>query len=210
MTNKLREKSCFTCGNIFTERLEDSDNQWQIKQYCSQSCNGKSPKRKVSIFERLKRYQIKKEGCWAWSGCTDNRGYGTLSNRKGKNFSPEKAHRVSYEFYKGNIPDGMSICHSCDNPECTNPDHLWVGTHKENMQDCGRKGRVNQISKNNLTFNHEKALTQEQVEEIKNIKYRARNGRGEGKTKKEVAKQYGVCIDLITMIIKGTYYGKCK
>lgn len=50
----------------------------------------------------------------------------------------------------GAIPDGLVICHRCDNPECTNPDHLFAGTQKDNMMDCSAKGRVNPRSLHNL------------------------------------------------------------
>lgn len=210
MTNRKREKICLTCGNIFIEKLRDSNSQWDKREYCSQICNTKSKKRITAIFKRLERFQIIKDGCWEWSGNTDGKGYGTLSNRNGRGFSPEKAHRVSYEKHYGKIPNGMNVCHSCDNPECTNPEHLWIGTQKENMKDCGAKGRISEISKNNLTFNHERALTKQQVDEIKNIKFVAQNGRGQGRKKIDVAKEYGVCVDLIKMVAKGIYYGKRK
>jgi hypothetical protein len=210
MTTKNRSKNCFTCGNVFFEKKSDSNSQWGKRKYCSPLCNSKSPSKVTSIFERLKRFQVIKDGCWGWIGNTDGKGYGTLSNRKGNGFSPEKAHRVSYEKFYGEIPKGMNVCHACDNPVCTNPQHLWIGTQKENMQDCGAKGRVSKISIKNLTFNHKRALTEKQVNEIKNIKFVAQNGRGQGRTKIDVAKEYGVCVDLIKMVIKGTYYGKRK
>ena len=113
-------------------------------------CNNSSDSRVTCIFERLERFQVKKNECWSWSGAKDSKGYGTLSNRDRGVSSPEKAHRVSYEKHNGEIPKGMIVRHKCDNPECTNPEHLEVGTQKDNMQDCSKRGRLNKKSFNNL------------------------------------------------------------
>lgn len=71
-------------------------------------------------------------GCWLWSDIDDNR-YGQ--------FRGMAAHRVSYELFREEIPDGMFVCHHCDVPRCVNPDHLFLGTQKDNMQDKVSKGR---------------------------------------------------------------------
>jgi hypothetical protein len=71
-------------------------------------------------------------------GSRQPRGYGTLSV-EGKN---KLAHRQAYELVNGSIPEGMNVCHSCDNRPCVNPAHLWIGTQKDNMHDCSVKGRM--------------------------------------------------------------------
>ena len=76
------------------------------------------------------------DGCWVWTGYNDGR-YGLISI-KGKE---EKAHRASYRQYVGEIPDGYSVMHACDNTLCMNPEHLSVGTHADNMKDMVDKGR---------------------------------------------------------------------
>ena len=85
------------------------------------------------------------DGCHIWiAGKTMHR-YGEFPV-KGLNY---KAHRVAYQIYNGAIPDGLLVCHTCDNRTCVNPAHLFLGTNKDNCQDTGRKGRVkNQWSVN--------------------------------------------------------------
>lgn len=76
--------------------------------------------------------------CWLWTASRDTHGYGTF-RRDG---CVQKAHRVSWELTHGLIPDGLHVCHRCDVPACVNPDHLFLGTMKDNMQDRNAKGRA--------------------------------------------------------------------
>jgi hypothetical protein len=75
--------------------------------------------------------------CWEWQNATNNIGYGFI--RDGKKM--RTAHRVSHELHLGDIPKGSVVCHSCDNPKCVNPDHLWTGTMRDNHNDMVSKGR---------------------------------------------------------------------
>lgn len=77
---------------------------------------------------------VPESGCWLATTWWDEDGYGRTT---GCTF----LHRLSYEIHKGEIPDGMSVCHKCDTPACCNPDHLFIGTNKDNMADSVRKGR---------------------------------------------------------------------
>ena len=76
-----------------------------------------------------------------------------------------KAHRFSWEVYYGEIPKGKLVCHKCDVRSCVNPDHLFIGTHKDNMEDCARKGR-NYLQRNPYKTNLRK-LNEDQIHEIK-------------------------------------------
>lgn len=150
MTSKERAKNCINCGTEFIEGYRESNAQWDDRLYCGMKCNNTSKERITDIFVRLERFQKKKRGCWVWLGSKDGAGYGTISNRLGSGNSPEKAHRVSYEKSFGKIPDGLYVCHKCDNPGCTNPKHLFLGSQKDNMKDCSKKGRLNNKSLSNL------------------------------------------------------------
>ncbi len=86
-------------------------------------------------------------GCWLWTGNKRKHvkrngrlmlGYGVIKYMNKSCL----AHRVSYQAFNGDIPKEMLVCHKCDRPDCVNPEHLFVGTQKDNMQDCSRKGRA--------------------------------------------------------------------
>jgi len=79
-----------------------------------------------------------KGACWIWKGPKHSLGYGKFSLLKGTFL----AHRISWLLFRGSIPKGMFLCHRCDNPSCVNPEHLFLGTPKENTTDMVNKGRL--------------------------------------------------------------------
>jgi hypothetical protein len=89
---------------------------------------------KNSLDIILKRYIINNSGCWEYTGFRDSFGYGVCNQGT--------IHRLSYEYYIEPIPKGLYVLHKCDNPACFNPDHLFLGTQRDNMVDCAIKGRI--------------------------------------------------------------------
>ena len=87
----------------------------------------------------------KTDTCWLWTGATMRGGYGELSAGGSPQYGrghPLHAHRVSWELAYGPIPDGLWVLHICDTPACVRPDHLFLGTHADNMADMSHKGRT--------------------------------------------------------------------
>lgn len=128
--------------------------------------------------------------CWEWTGSTSHAGHGQISCEyiAGKRSRLVFTHRVSWEMHNGAIPDGLSVCHKCDNPPCVNPAHLFLGTHAENMADAKAKGRMERGVKRRVA-----KITEAQAREIKLSKAPI----------KDLAAQYGLCIASISFIRNG-------
>lgn len=108
---------------------------------------GYDPRRKgivVPAKERFFEYVMYAiDGCWLWLGSQNNLGRAIFTS---KEFGVNKvANRVSWMIHKGEIPKGLHVCHSCDNPLCVNPDHLWLGTDQDNNSDKVKKNRQSRL-----------------------------------------------------------------
>ena len=136
-------------------------------------------------------------GCWNWTASKDTHGYGHLRH-KGR---IKLAHRLSYELHFGPIPEGMQICHKCDNRICLNPDHLFLGTWRDNMLDKLAKGRQSRTRQ----FGSANAAAKLSEADIIAI----RDARGKI-LQKELAASYGVDRAHISLIQSGRRWGHIK
>lgn len=96
------------------------------------------PLKEKQITRFWSKVEQPKDGCWTWRGCKSSQGYGYVRI----NGKTNKAHRIAYEIAYGRPPDNLLVCHHCDNPSCVRPDHLWLGTNKDNTLDRHNKGRT--------------------------------------------------------------------
>lgn len=134
--------------------------------------------------------------CWEWTA-SKSRGYGQLSSKKGQ--SPHKAHRVSWILHYGDVPEGMCVCHKCDNSSCVNPGHLFLGTQKENMKDMARKGRGHKTGHDGES-NAQSKLTLEQVGEIREA-YSVG-----GVSQAALGAQYSVSASTVGLIVRNEHW----
>ncbi len=151
------------------------------------SSNELPPLRTYSISQRLEAGHVKDEetGCWLWAMSKDTAGYGLVTVSTGKSGA---AHRAAYIAFVGEIPSGYAVCHACDTPACIRPDHLFLGTQRDNMRDASAKGRRNT------------SLTQEQAAEV----------RASNESAQAIAKRLGVGTHVIYKCRRGVTYPSSK
>jgi len=139
-----------------------------------------------------------KDDCWEWQGPRSARGYGKVRSYKHGVMKHTLAPRMAWELTHGEIPDKMCVLHSCDNPPCTNPEHLHIGTVAENNRERTERGRNNSRRGSN---HHNSKLSEEQVSEI------IRQVRSGGVSYAVIGEQYNVGYGAIQSSASGKTWG---
>lgn len=126
---------CRYCSKIFPIKF------WGRDKYCTKKCAAthreqRNAARRVATFwSKVKRGPP--DECWPWQGPYTGKGYGVTRVF----YKIVLCHRYAYELTYGAVSKGLLVCHSCDRRECCNPNHLWIGTHYDNLTDMRAKGR---------------------------------------------------------------------
>lgn len=181
--------TCKQCGIAFHVRPVRAKTD---RAYCTRNCFLLSrkalPKVAADPGERFWSKVRKTETCWTWTGITNLYGYG-LFRLNGKRVL---AHRFVLTLVNGVDPTGMVCCHKCDNPACVRPDHLFLGTHADNVADRTAKGRSARGSKSGVA-----RLTEEQIPAIRSL-YREQGIRAS-----EIARRFNVSSGTIEAVLRG-------
>lgn len=134
-----------------------------------------------SLEAKFWKRVIKTDGCWLWTGALDNCGYGQIHLGMGKHC---RAHRASWEIHNGGIAGGLDVLHHYDNPPCTRPDHLFLGTQADNVADMDKKGR--RVNAPLLGMKHWRSkITDDDVRSMRSLK-------ASGVSTGEIAEQFNI------------------
>lgn len=183
--------TCQYCGAAFTRT--PSRLRRATRHFCSRECDNEWRRsRPVDSIDTMRERFYERvvvsdeDSCWLWVGAY-NGDYGRMPRGRGRGFG---AHRASYLIHHGEIPNGMEVCHSCDNPSCVNPYHLFAGTHADNMRDMKEKGKRRGV------LQARAKLTDADIPVIWRM-------RAEGHKQEDIAKRFGMSRTGIANVLQG-------
>lgn len=145
-------------------------------------------KRVRSFSARIEKYTDKSGSCWLWIRATNAKGYGICAEGL--------VHRASYKMYNGPVPEGKYVLHKCDVRNCCNPDHLYVGTQKDNVRDMYERNRSNTKGQ---PPGEKHSLAK--LKDVQAIELLAKSKAGE--SIKDLAQQYGIGSTQVRRIVSG-------
>jgi hypothetical protein len=142
------------------------------------------------LLSRFERHYIPEpnSGCWLWTGCLYGDGYGHFDTRRSPLLREQQAHRFAYRFFKGPVPKGLQVQHSCDMRCCVNPDHLKLGTPKQNTADAIQRKRF----ATGVRHPHRKLTDAQRASIINDVRRYV-----------DIAAEYGVSITLVSFLKSG-------
>ena len=196
---KLKQtKLCAGCFTLIQRKPHHSEKTWARQSYCSQRCGGKTfGENVIKTPQEVMEWMVGLSSVDAETGCRnlsirpDASGYPVF----GWGGKKRKAHRVAYELSRGPIPEGMFVCHRCDNRRCIEPTHLFIGTNADNTADRNSKGRQAKGERSGAA-----KLTEAQVIQI----------RSAAGTHREIAERFGVAPTTIANIRNGENWTHVK
>ncbi len=175
------------CGNIVSKRSDSLKNGHTKSCGCIRNPN--ELQFNEILEQRLLKNSVKQNGCWEWKGHKIWSGYGLMSYKEGS----KAVHRVAYTVWKGDIPKGKYVLHKCDNRACINPDHLFLGTHLDNMNDMKEKNRQD---KRPGELHHVNKMKNEDILEIRKLWDLGKE------TQAGLARKYKVSVSCIHNIVR--------
>lgn len=161
----------------------------------------------TSIADRFWPKVEKTDGCWLWAGATNRGGYGKIG-AGARGTGTRDVHRVSWELAFGPIPPGLLVLHRCDVRRCVRPDHLFLGTQRDNVHDARAKGRLrpHPFAQGNREWT-KRTTPRGEMHPCARLKtrdvLRIREARAEGQTVREVARAFGVSPQHVSKIARG-------
>lgn len=186
--------SCELCGVEFKVKPSQAK---AGRRFCSKGCRIEWMEAPVEI--RFQRFLCDPDsnGCINWNGAADRDGYGQIGGGKLRPEKMLKAHRVAFEIANGPFDPDKQVCHTCDNPRCCNPEHLFLGTNQENTADRHQKLRDAACERSGVA-----KLTAEEVLQI-----RDRYACG-GASMRSIAKDFGVSMATVQRITTRTTWSR--
>ena len=153
----------------------------------------RSLRKRKAVEKVFNSYKVRvdESGCMIWAGGKSH-GYGRMRVREVWGSTPVYAHRVSYLLAKGPIAKGLNVCHTCDNPSCVNPGHLFLGTQKDNLDDMTKKNRQASGEKNGMA-----SITDDSVMKIRSLA-------ATGTKQYTIADMFGISQAQVSRIIRGS------